>query len=227
MQRPPAAGQLPGLDGVVAHGGQPVAPRLPGQQHAAGLHVFLPHHRLAGGLRAVWGRQRGERQGSRRGEGCTFSSKGGRGSGLRPDAPAPSHVHAHRAHWPAPLLQANDLSSGCCATQLPGNSPLRRQPSQRRTVRTYRHPSSFSPPATVPRWDLRCSQSAGTEPTFVGHHCRPSRSLAPFSVPPATPGAPCGAFSASVLGHVGWWVLCYGDCPVHCRPRKRSLAMTH
>lgn len=55
MQRPPAAGQLAGLDGVVAYGGQPVAPRLPGQQHAAGLHVLLPHHGLAGGLRAVWG----------------------------------------------------------------------------------------------------------------------------------------------------------------------------
>lgn len=55
VQRPPAAGQLAGLDGVVAHGGQPVAARLPGQQHAARLDVLLLHHGLAGGLWAVWG----------------------------------------------------------------------------------------------------------------------------------------------------------------------------
>lgn len=55
VQRPPAAGQLAGLDGVVAYGGQPIAARLPGQQHAARLHVLLLNHRLAGGLRAVWG----------------------------------------------------------------------------------------------------------------------------------------------------------------------------
>lgn len=54
VQGPPATGQLASLHSVVAHGGQAVAPRLPGQQHTAGLHVLLLHHRLAGGLRAVW-----------------------------------------------------------------------------------------------------------------------------------------------------------------------------
>lgn len=54
MQRPPATGQLAGLDSVIAHRGQPVASRLPGQQHAAGLHVLLLYHRLTGGLWAVW-----------------------------------------------------------------------------------------------------------------------------------------------------------------------------
>lgn len=66
VQRPPAAGQLAGLDGVVAHGGQPVTPWLPGQQHAARLHVLLLHHRLAGGLWAVWEGRRGMGQGSQR-----------------------------------------------------------------------------------------------------------------------------------------------------------------
>lgn len=70
VQRPPAAGQLAGLDGVVADGGQPVAARLPGQQHAAGPHVLLPHHGLAGGLWAVWGGyQRWGRRVSQRGGG--------------------------------------------------------------------------------------------------------------------------------------------------------------
>lgn len=59
VQRPPAAGQLAGLDGVVAHRGEPVAPRLPGQQHAACSHILLLHHGPAGGLRAVWRWQRG------------------------------------------------------------------------------------------------------------------------------------------------------------------------
>lgn len=54
MQRPPAAGQLTGLDGVVAHRGQAITAWLPGQQHASRLHIFLLYHRLAGGLWAVW-----------------------------------------------------------------------------------------------------------------------------------------------------------------------------
>lgn len=66
MQRPPAAGQLAGLHGVVAHGGQAVAPRLPGQQHAARLHILLLHHRLAGGLRAVWEEAGGQERGARK-----------------------------------------------------------------------------------------------------------------------------------------------------------------
>lgn len=54
VQRPPAAGQLPSLDGVVAYRGEPIAAWLPGQQHTSRFHVFLLHHRLAGGLWAVW-----------------------------------------------------------------------------------------------------------------------------------------------------------------------------
>ena len=75
VQRPPAAGQLAGLDRVAPYGGQPVAARLPGQQHAACLHVLLPNHRLAGGLRAVWGgaQSRGEWVSTRWGERCAFS----------------------------------------------------------------------------------------------------------------------------------------------------------
>jgi hypothetical protein len=54
VQRPPAAGQLARLDGVVAYWGEPIAAWFPGQQHTACFHVFLLYHGLARGLRPVW-----------------------------------------------------------------------------------------------------------------------------------------------------------------------------
>lgn len=58
VQCPLTAGQLTGLHRVEADGGEPITARLPGQKNTAGTHVLLPHQRLAGGLRAIWGRQR-------------------------------------------------------------------------------------------------------------------------------------------------------------------------
>lgn len=57
VQCPLTAGQLTGLHRVEADGGEPITARLPGQKNTAGTHVLLPHQRLAGGLRAIWGRQ--------------------------------------------------------------------------------------------------------------------------------------------------------------------------
>lgn len=77
VQRPPAAGQLARLDGVVAHWGEPIAARLPGQQHTARFHVFLLYHGLARGLRAVWGGG-----GAGQGIGETVEPKQGEGGGV-------------------------------------------------------------------------------------------------------------------------------------------------
>lgn len=60
VQCPLTAGQLTGLHRVEADGGEPITARLPGQKNTAGTHVLLPHQRLAGGLRAIWGRQGAE-----------------------------------------------------------------------------------------------------------------------------------------------------------------------
>lgn len=96
VQCPPAAGQLAGLDRVVAHGGQPVTSRLPGQQHAARLHVLLLHHRLAGGLGAVCEVVEGDRS---RG----VSQEGGEGKRRRrliPAALAPFCAHGPDSRHP-------------------------------------------------------------------------------------------------------------------------------
>lgn len=57
MQGPLAVGQLAALHRVVADGREPVAARLPGEQHAASSHLLLLRQRLPGGLRAVWERR--------------------------------------------------------------------------------------------------------------------------------------------------------------------------
>lgn len=80
VQGPPAAGQFTRLDGVVADWGEPIAAWLPGQQNAASLHVFLLHHGLARGLRAVWEAGQGRTQVRR-------DSLSGGGSGVAVPSP--------------------------------------------------------------------------------------------------------------------------------------------
>lgn len=55
VDRPVSVRQLPHLDGVVADGGEPIAARLPGQQHAACLHLLLWNQWAARGLGARCG----------------------------------------------------------------------------------------------------------------------------------------------------------------------------